>query len=373
MKKIITLLALLFFGQIQAQTWIAKYDSIYNWSLDTSALVWNPTNKEITFTYNANQNNIGFVDQTPSGSIWINFVRDTFAYNANNKISYQSGQTWSGTSWNNNSHNLFYYDANNNDTVTLRQVWNSGVWKDAMKWTYTYDLNNNRTVWLYQVTSGSAWTNQFLYTYTYDVNNNMDTTLSYHWNGAMWVLTQKNIYTYNINNYRTSNTTQTLSGGNWITQYQTLFSYDASNNLISLLNQSLSGSNWTTNSKVNYTYDSHNLMVTQEYRGFDSTGKIIQRDSTHYYFSALTGIESLSAIDNTIIVYPNPTTGTFTIKTSTTDKLTVDLYDVNGRHVFSKNVVGTADIDANSLDNGIYTLTIKNDLGIVNKKLVIAR
>jgi uncharacterized repeat protein (TIGR03803 family) len=78
-------------------------------------------------------------------------------------------------------------------------------------------------------------------------------------------------------------------------------------------------------------------------------------------------------IDKEIAIYPNPTNGTFTIKSNTTAKLNADLYDVNGRHVFSKTVVGTADIDANSLDNGIYSLTIKSSLGIAYKKMVIAR
>jgi uncharacterized repeat protein (TIGR03803 family) len=88
----------------------------------------------------------------------------------------------------------------------------------------------------------------------------------------------------------------------------------------------------------------------------------------------LTGIvQQNTNNNNNISIYPNPTNGTFIIKSNTTDKLTVDLFDVNGRHVFSKSVVGTTDIDANSLGNGIYTLTIKNSLGITNKKLVIAR
>lgn len=77
--------------------------------------------------------------------------------------------------------------------------------------------------------------------------------------------------------------------------------------------------------------------------------------------------------NNSLSVYPNPTNGAFQITSNTTDKLSVELYDVNGRHVFSNVVVGTADINANSLDNGIYTLTIKNGYSTTNKKLVVAR
>jgi hypothetical protein len=76
-------------------------------------------------------------------------------------------------------------------------------------------------------------------------------------------------------------------------------------------------------------------------------------------------------IEQGITIYPNPTSGQFTFVTNFNDKQTIDLYDVNGRRVFSKSIIGTAEIDTNSLDNGIYTLTIKNNADITFKKLVI--
>jgi hypothetical protein len=84
------------------------------------------------------------------------------------------------------------------------------------------------------------------------------------------------------------------------------------------------------------------------------------------------GVEQHNA-NNEIDIYPNPTNNYFKIKTNTPVKLNADLFDVNGRHVFSKTIVGTTDIDASTLDNGVYTLTIKSSSGIANKKLVIAR
>ena len=88
---------------------------------------------------------------------------------------------------------------------------------------------------------------------------------------------------------------------------------------------------------------------------------------------AVAGIEQIMYNNIQVTVYPNPTNGSFKIVTNTTDKLNVDLYDFNGRHVFSSSIIGTADIDANSLANGVYSLTIKNYFGVTNKKVVIAR
>ncbi len=46
---------------------------------------------------------------------------------------------------------------------------------------------------------------------------------------------------------------------------------------------------------------------------------------------------------------------------------------LNGRHVFSASVNGKSNINVATLDNGVYTLTIKFVDRVTNKKLVIAR
>ncbi|HWY37109.1 MAG TPA: T9SS type A sorting domain-containing protein [Bacteroidia bacterium] len=72
-------------------------------------------------------------------------------------------------------------------------------------------------------------------------------------------------------------------------------------------------------------------------------------------------------------IYPNPTSNQFYIETNTTDKLTVDLYDVNGRHVYSASAMDKSNINVATLDEGIYTMTIKSVDYVTNKKLVIVR
>ncbi|HXB41915.1 MAG TPA: T9SS type A sorting domain-containing protein [Bacteroidia bacterium] len=74
-----------------------------------------------------------------------------------------------------------------------------------------------------------------------------------------------------------------------------------------------------------------------------------------------------------VTIFPNPTSDQFYIETNATDKLNVDLYDVNGRHVFSASLMDKSNINITTLDNGIYTMTIKSVDGVTNKKLVIAR
>jgi len=110
---------------------------------------------------------------------------------------------------------------------------------------------------------------------------------------------------------------------------------------------------------------------------FDSSGNLYIADTFNNEIRMITGLVTgiNSFVINNIetVIYPNPTSDQFYIEANTTNKLTVDLYDVNGRNVFSANVKDKSNINVTTLDNGIYTLTIKSFDRMTNKKLVIAR
>jgi len=110
---------------------------------------------------------------------------------------------------------------------------------------------------------------------------------------------------------------------------------------------------------------------------FDASGNMYIADFVNGRIRQVTnvilGINQTADISEKIIIYPNPTIDQFYIETNATDKLNVDLYDVNGRHVFSKSVSGKSKIDVSDLNEGVYSLTIKTVDRVINKKLVIVR
>lgn len=86
----------------------------------------------------------------------------------------------------------------------------------------------------------------------------------------------------------------------------------------------------------------------------------------------VTGVTEMTTAAAQLDIYPNPVNSMLTIKTNTTDLQIIDLYDINGKHLIHKTINGTAELEVNHLENGIYTLSIKNKSSVINKKIIIA-
>ena len=86
-----------------------------------------------------------------------------------------------------------------------------------------------------------------------------------------------------------------------------------------------------------------------------------------------TGIEKALATQAFKNLYPNPSRGSFVIEPNSTNKQTIHIYDVNGNLVLSQPISGKTTIDASSLQEGIYNISIISSEGTLNKKLIILR
>ena len=74
-----------------------------------------------------------------------------------------------------------------------------------------------------------------------------------------------------------------------------------------------------------------------------------------------------------VSIYPNPSTGNFTIETGSDSKQIITMHDVTGKIVLNQTINGKTTIDAGYLNEGVYNISVISNEGVVNKKMVIVR
>jgi hypothetical protein len=270
--------------QSQTQTFIAIYDSIYNWNWDTLTSVWNIAGKNINFVYDAHLNMTGYLNLQWTGSAWLNSSLYTFNYDANNNQTSNLTQIWSG-SWTNQYLQSYTYSATNLQTSSLLQFWSSGAWGNEYLDNYAYDANNNQISDTTKTWSAGAWANYFLSCYTYDANNNQISDTEKTWSAGAWVYRDLKLYTYDANNNKTSYIFKIWSSGVWVNDFQETYTYDAHNNELSMVEKSWDGTAWSILAdKGNFTYYGNNNTRSQEYKFYNTAGTKVNGGDSSYYF-----------------------------------------------------------------------------------------
>ena len=91
-------------------------------------------------------------------------------------------------------------------------------------------------------------------------------------------------------------------------------------------------------------------------------------------FSSAAGISTVSGIAQQVSIYPNPATANFQIAfTDNSKQAAINVYDVSGKLVLNKKMNGSATIDASTLNEGVYTVSILTNEGLTNKRIVIVK
>ena len=420
---------------LEQRSLILLFDSIYTWKLDTLTMGWQKKDKTIDIVYDANNNWINWASalyQLWNGSEWVNHSLETGTCDVNNNRTYELYQDWNGNAWVNTAQRTWTYDANNNQTSDIYQEWDGSAWINAEQsnytydadnnlisylsqywnngildgyWqeTYTYDANNNRTYELDQTWNGSIFVNDRQYIWTYDVNNNQISELYQYWASAAWVNTQKLTYTYDANNNRTSFLRENWNSSSWVNYEKNTYTYDARNNQISDLYQHWDASAWVNSGNKTYTYDANNNRTNALYQHWDGSTwvnnwldviiydannfakslstkywntagtEIDQGDSTCFYFHTALGINDLIAKENVISIYPNPSSGKFTISSNSAMR-SAEVYDFTGACVYADvkfNKQFSKEIDLSNSPSGIYFIKINSGNKVSWRKVII--
>jgi hypothetical protein len=130
---------------------------------------------------------------------------------------------------------------------------------------------------------------------------------------------------------------------------------------------------WTTGNVVNdslyihpTTNGTYSVVGTDTASGCNST---VSFSVTVNCYAGINQNNNASAFT----VYPNPSNGSFVVETNTNDAQLMQVFDVNGKMIFSQTIAGKSTIDAANLNEGIYSIKLSGVQGVVNKKLVIVK
>ena len=78
-------------------------------------------------------------------------------------------------------------------------------------------------------------------------------------------------------------------------------------------------------------------------------------------------------LKNNVVLYPNPTTGTFHIKTPDNSQISqVKIYDLLGKEM-SFSTQNNSELDLSSLNDGIYLVKVYTDNSIYTSKIVVKK
>jgi energy-converting hydrogenase Eha subunit C len=99
--------------------------------------------------------------------------------------------------------------------------------------------------------------------------------------------------------------------------------------------------------------------------GFNGCGSFTRYDTIMIVGE---GIHQITAADNSISLYPNPTTDQLFIKTENINPQTITIYDVDGRLIFTEPF--KAEISISQLSSGVYFVEVQSNEGVGRKRFV---
>ena len=368
MKKYLLLVALVTFNFLNAQTELQSSIGQY-WDGTSWDNSWGEN-----YEYDANNNLITEIGYYSSNGAWEEIEKRVFTYNSNNRITSEIYQDFDSNAgmYINRYRSTYTYDINNNPIGFLRDNWNGGQWENEYKFDINY-VNGFIDNVLAQVWNGSAWENESRSVLTNDSNNRVIQTVYEYWENGAWQLGDRELVTRDVSGLVVSKVSEFLDGSAYVEVERTEYTIDSSGNRVT---EAITFEGDTD--ITNYTYDNSQLLSAFAHPFADKTGfdyitesfphfnKILSSESAdgsyrtlYDYNNAITLSANTFETENKFIVYPNPVESELTVKATNAIK-TVEIYNVLGLRVKTSN---DTTIHVAHLPDGVYTIKATDNNG----------
>jgi hypothetical protein len=376
------------------------------------------------FTYNASGNTTFMLFERWDGSAWQNDSRYTYTYDGNGYLISLLEEAWFGGSWVNNL--LYTYTNNSGGTphIVLGQAWNRGTatWENSWRTTYTYNGAGKIFTILLEQWQSASWVNIQRWTYTYS-GNDLTNEIREHNSNAGWVNEHQSTYTYNGDGTVSQTIFQHWDEGEgiWVNSGRLDHVYTTACALpLTLLNFTGTKNNssvlltWKTANEINTSHfavqrsldavdftdikivPATSGSVTKTYSFTDNVAaikapkiyyrlKMVDKDGKFSY-SAVVQVDYTKINIDKITITPNPLSNSTTISfsLSNTQKVSINIFDMNGRLVKTllnselqqgthQLVWNVKDEKGNAVTAGIYFLRMQIGNSVETKKIIVAR
>ena len=339
---------------------------------------------------------------------WVNSTKLQTTFNGNGDPAQVLSYGWdlNSNSWILGLTLVYTYDTNGRMTLNLN-TWHSGTPADKTERTYDANGNMTREIWYLWNTNNNQWAKFQKDEFVYDVNGNIAQNTHYNWNSdsSLWHNQYDVLFTYdaNLNLTEKSTTFYKPFQENTIARKKVEYTYYPDGKLSQLINYFMHDgtSEWIGDTKEESVYDpdgnkTHRIVtiwdktfwdnyMTLDYE-YDINGNKTQetdnwwdrnkqvwfvRYKFHWYYSErnITGIPD--SRDMGIRVFPNPATDLITVDPGDLNSLTLELFDIHGRCVFSQNISGHQHISVSQMQRGVYIYTIRSNQQVQQGKIII--
>lgn len=330
------------------------YDNVYHEKEQrkTSMGFENMTIREYAFEGINNSSRVKTrLDKSWNGSLYQNGTLWTYVYDDYTdqlvELNMQTADAYDG--WVNVERDLYYYDSNGNLSEDVFSLWHpaNGYMPNSRK-TYDYNSSNQLKKLTY-------------YTYNYQVND--------------WLSDQRSVFHYNENGNNDRELIQAGREGSWTNLEKVKRLYDDSNKLTNATYFYWQGSDWIKNGVVNCSYNNQGSLKVSTWKSILNGEVNVGTRFRYFYHSGAERLvndaaEAISAVSATssVIVYPNPSTGNFTVNLDNKPVLNLEIYNSMGEKVLEQR---SGEVDLTNVSKGMYFIRVYDGQKVHQEKILV--
>ncbi|MCQ2322576.1 MAG: T9SS type A sorting domain-containing protein [Bacteroidales bacterium] len=313
-------------------------------------------------------------------------VRDSLEYDANGNVTKLSCHQLLNGEWIYANYVEYTYNELNQRLTRDNYNYFGGSFEHGGTYNYQYDENGNMIHHdMYLGTWGLFETAD----YTYDENDNCTLIVSYS-EGFSGEFEPSNMveYTYNADGFLVEEKSYYYYNG-WVLSTHVVYTRDENNNITVEENLDQYGS---ALERHEYEYDMNilfdevvpfvnpegempnpertvNARNKDKYWTLNDGGTLTYVCDYYYYYKEIEGTGVTENVADDVEIYPNPVNDVLTVEAS--GFRFVEIFDLAGRCVASREVNGIADIDMSQVAKGVYFVKMNDENGPVTRKVVV--